>query len=118
MPDLLINPTSCPGWLHLQHLHVRRDADISARLSSRREICVQRVFVGICGLGLCWPLAFTGFRRNKDQERTVELIFFVEIHNRKLPDMFSMVLVTNSIILYFPILQCHLNVSVNLMPIL
>lgn len=85
MPDLLINPPSSPGWLRLQHLQVRRDANISALLSSRSEVCVQRVLVDICGLGLCWPLACTGFKRNKDQERTVELIFFVEIHNRKLP---------------------------------
>lgn len=85
MPDLLINPPCSLGWLPLQHPHVQRDADISALLSARSEICVQRVLVGICGLGLCWPLTFTGFRRNKGRERTVESILFVEIHIRKVP---------------------------------
>lgn len=47
---------------------------------------MQQVIVGICELGLCWPPAVTVSRLNKDQEKTVELIFFVEIHDRKLPD--------------------------------
>lgn len=112
MPDLLINPPSSPGWLRLQHLHVRRDSDISALLSSRSEIYVQRVLVGVCDLGLCWPLAFTGFKRNKDQERTVELIFFLEI--RKLPDLkYVFHGISYDSILYFPFFSA-IQMSVDL----
>lgn len=92
---------------------MRRDANISALLSSRSEVCVQR---DICGLGLCWPLACTGFKRNKDQERTVELIFFVEIHNRTLPDVKYIFHGISYEFYYtvFSIFQCHSNVSVDL----
>lgn len=115
MPDLLINPPSSPGWLRLQRLHVQRDAHISALLSSQSEICVQRVLVGVCGLALCWPLPFTASRRNRDQERTVELIFFVAIkENRKRPDLKYVCLSYGFCYSVFFTFRCHSHVPVNL----
>lgn len=54
---------------------------------------------------------------NKDQEQTVELIFFVETHNRKLPDckcLFFHGIINKIYYSVFSIFRCHSNVSVDL----
>lgn len=69
--DLLINPPSSPGWLRLQHLHVRRHTDVSALLSSRSEICARPVLVDIVCPGFvpaacfCWFQTEQGPREKK-----------------------------------------------------
>lgn len=90
---------------------------ISTFVISGVKSCVQRVLVGICCLDLCWPLCFCWFQtKNKDQERTVELIFFVEIHNRKLPDLQDVFHGISYEFYYsvFSIFPCHSNVFVDL----
>lgn len=74
------------------------------------------VLVDIVCPDLCRPLAFAGFRRNKDQEREAELIFFVEIHKRKLPDLKNVFhgISYESYCSVFFIFQCHSNVFVDL----